>query len=48
MGLGWGYVVSTETAIFLYLLFPGLVECMKIKLYICQGLLGSQTYGQFS
>lgn len=47
-GLGWGYVVSTEPAIFLYLLLPGLVECMKIKLYICQGLLGSQMYGQFS
>lgn len=35
MALGWGYAVSAEPAIFLYVLLPGLVECMKIKLYIC-------------
>lgn len=35
MALEWGYAVSAEPAIFLYVLLPGLVECMKIKLYIC-------------
>lgn len=34
MGLGWGYAVSAEPAIFLYVLLPGLVECMKIKLHL--------------